>query len=468
MSNNKKAFKSGIWYTIANFITRSIGLLTTPFFARVLTKAEFGGYSNYASWVIILSIFVTLNLESTFISARHDFEDSFDEYVFSCLSLSFLSGLIWFGAANLFQSRISSFLNLDPVYMNCIFVYLLCLPAINLYQTRERFLFEYKKTVLISLLVSLGTALLSVILVMLFQNKLTGRIIGNTLPTVFVGLVLFVLIATKGKKVRIAYWKYALPICLPFIPHLLSLNLLNQVDRIMINSIRGEEENALYSMAYTCGSLITLLITSLNGAFAPWLSEKLAEENHQEIMDFSKPYIATVAFFSLGVMLLSPEILHIMGGEKYREAVYVMPPVTVGCFCQFLYIMHVNVEQFKKKTVGMALASISAAGLNYLLNLWLIPRFGYIAAAYTTLVGYLWLALSHMVLVHRLGYAKLYPRRILFATLIVLLVLSVLISFAYSVPVVRYFLIAGYIGFALWFLVKYRQKVVTFIRFVVK
>ena len=74
---------------------------------------------------------------------------------------------------------------------------------------------------------------------------------------------------------------------------------------------------------------------------------------------------------------------------------------------------HPNIEQYKKKTVGMAIASISAAGLNYLLNMIFIPKFGYIAAAYTTLASFLWLMLIHMFLVYRIGYANDYDQRII-------------------------------------------------------
>ena len=42
----------------------------------------------------ILTILVTLNLESTFISARYDYEDDFDSYILSVLSLSSISAMI--------------------------------------------------------------------------------------------------------------------------------------------------------------------------------------------------------------------------------------------------------------------------------------------------------------------------------------------------------------------------------------
>ena len=84
-SQNVKALKSGIWYTAANFLVRSIGLITTPIFTRLLTHEEFGLYNNFISWVSILTIIVTLHLESTFISARYDYEDEFDSYILSML-----------------------------------------------------------------------------------------------------------------------------------------------------------------------------------------------------------------------------------------------------------------------------------------------------------------------------------------------------------------------------------------------
>ena len=81
-----------------------------------------------------------------------------------------------------------------------------------------------------------------------------------------------------------------------------------------------------------------------------------------------------------------------------------MTPVAMGCVCQFMYTLYVNIEQYKKKTVGMAIASVTAALINYALNALFIPKYGYIAAAYTTLFGYLVLFIIHMLIVKSLGF----------------------------------------------------------------
>lgn len=462
-SNNRKALKSGLWYTFSNFFVRSIGFLSTPIFTRLLTHAEYGAYNNYTSWLAIITIFVTLNLESSLISARFDYKDKFDEYIFSILSLSSLSAVIWFIFLNVFSKQAESFLGLDRAYINAMLLYLLFLPAINLFQARERYYYEYKKTVITSLILAIGTAFVSVLLVINLNDKLTGRILGSVIPTVIIGLIFYIYFIRKGKKVKIKYWKYVLPICLPYIPHLLSMTLLNSTDRIMIKHWCGDEATALYSLAYNCGTLVTMFLTALNSAFSPWLGEKLSERNYRDIRDFSKKYIVAFLFLAIGIMIIAPEILLILGGKSYLEAIYVMSPVSMGCICQFLYTLFVNVEQFKKKTIGMAIASAVAASVNLLLNWIFIPRYGYLAAAYTTLVGYLCLLCIHMFLVYRLKLSIIYSYKFIACAFAIAFILMIIITMGYNNDIMHYITIMAYCIFALYFAAKNKSNIKKFI-----
>lgn len=461
MSNNTKAFKLGIWYTLSNFLVKSIGFITTPIFTRLLTHVEFGAFNNYTSWLSIITIFVTLNLESTLISARFDYEEDFDSYILSMLSLSFISAIVWFVIINAGRGFFVSFFDLDIKYINAMLLYLLFLPAVNMFQTRERYYFEYKKTVLTSIVLAVGTALLSVVLVLSLSDGLFGRVIGAVVPTVVVGIVFYLYFIKHGKRINIKYWKYAIPICLPYIPHLLSMTLLNSTDRVMITKICGSEQTALYSLAHTCGTMITLLITSLNGAFAPWLGEKINSNDYQSVRGFSNTYIITFFFMSIGIMLLSPEALYILGGESYMEAIYVLSPISMGCICQFLYTMFVNVEQFKKKTGGMAIGSATAALFNFILNMIFIPKIGYLAAAYTTLVGYVVLLLIHMFLVKRLGLQEIYDYKFIGLVVLAGIIMMVLITILYSHTFLRYTFVCVYGCVAIYLFIKYKDRILS-------
>lgn len=464
MDNNSRALKSGIWYTASNFLVKSIGFITTPIFTRMLSKQEFGLYNNYISWLAIFTIIISLNIDSTLISAKYDYEDKFDEYILSSLSLSTLSVLVWLIIFGFFSDAFVEWLNMELKYIFAMLLYLLFLPSIHFFQSRERFNFEYKKSVAASIILSLGTASLSVILVKNLDNRLDGRILGAVLPTVLLGFGFYVFFIIKGKRIKISCWKYALPICIPYIPHLLSLSLLNSMDRVMITRWCGAEETAIYSLAYTCGSLVTLLMTSMNSAFAPWLGEKLAENRNDEISRFSKVYIGAFFVLAVGIMAVAPEVLLILGGQSYSEAKYVMTPIAMGCICQFLYTLFVNVEQFRKKTIGMAIASVIAASINYGLNVLLIPRVGYLAAAYTTLVGYLCLLLIHMFLVFRMGCKSVYDYKLIFFTVVVGIGIMIGMNFLYEINVVRYLFVGTYAIAIITTALRYKERILTVIR----
>jgi len=99
MANNK-VLKATIWYTISNFMLKGVSIITTPIFTRVLTKAEYGSYTNLVSWYSLISIIATLSLVSTMVSARFDFKDDINSYIKTNLifgsSVAFIiSGILW-------------------------------------------------------------------------------------------------------------------------------------------------------------------------------------------------------------------------------------------------------------------------------------------------------------------------------------------------------------------------------------
>lgn len=440
-----KAISSGIWFTISNFIVRSIGLITTPIFTRLLTKSEFGDFNNFATWTGILLVIVSLNLEASLIRARFDFEKDLDNYVFSMIALSTFSTCLWYAIALIFRGYLTSFLSMDFKYVTCMFLYLLTYPAINIFQTAERFQYKYKLTVALSMAVSISTSLLSVLLVYWFPDRLMGRTIGYVLPVFLIGIGLVIYCFQHRCKIKTSYWKYALPFTLPYIPHLLSMNLLSGLDRIMIKKYCGAEDLAIYSLAYTCGSLITILVSSINSAYSPWLGEKLAKKDYKEIRKLSIPYVASFWYMAGGTILIIPELLFLMGGSAYMEAKYVMPPVAASCILQFIYCMYVNVEQFEKKTNAMALASVFSVVINYVSNYIFIIRFGYIAAAYTTYASYFVLMLFHMLIVKKIGLSKVYHNKIIIMLAIGSLLLVSISNMLVENSIARYIVLLMYI-----------------------
>ena len=458
MNNNSKALKSGVWYTASNFFLKAVGFITIPIFTRLLSKEEFGMFNNYTSWISIALVLITLRLDASLMSAKYDFEDDFDSYILSMVSLNVLVVCTWSIVINVFSSLFVKFTHLELIYLNAMMLYLLSSAVVDLFQARERYLYKYKVSVLLSVCIAMMTAVLSLFLVLNMDNRLTGRILGTVIPVLLAGIVIVLFLAKKGKKINLRYWLYALPICLPYVPHLLAGSLLNSVDRVMIERICGSEDTAIYSLAYNCGAIVTLLISSLNSAFSPWLGEMLHYKNYVTIRKFSKEYISVFVALTVVFMIIAPEILYVLGGEPYMEAKYVITPVALGCVCQFLYTMYVNVEQFLKKTVGMAVATVVAAALNYGLNVTLIPLYGYLVAAYTTLIGFLALLFIHIYLVKRMGFKEVYDTKFVLLVLLVGIIIMFGVTMLYSFTFERYIILTIYLLFIS--VIGYRKRVI--------
>jgi O-antigen/teichoic acid export membrane protein len=443
--NSVMALKSGIWYTVANFLLKGLSFISTPIFSRLLTKTEYGAFSNYSSWLSILSIVITLNVGASLVSARFDYKEKFDEFVFSALILSLIAISSFGIIAVLNSALVESIFEMNQTCVAFMFIYIFFYAAIDLFQTSERFQYKYRISVAISVLLSILNILFSVTLVLNSSDKYFARILGSTIPTVILGAILFVLLWKKGKKIDFTCWKYIIPICLPYIPHALSLTLLNSMDRVMITRYCGTEFTALYSVAYSCGAIVTILSTSLNTAYSPWLGDKLIENKYIDIKKFSYKYILVFCGMLVGIILLIPEVLLVLGGKNYYEAIYVLAPVAAGCGLQFIYTMFVNVEQFKKKTFGMSLASVSAALVNYLLNFYFLNKYGYLAAAYTTLVSYFWLLIVHMYLVKKIGLSVVYDYKFILIIIGCLFMISILANWLYVHSIIRYIIIFIYL-----------------------
>ena len=133
--------------------------------------------------------------------------------------------------------------------------------------------------------------------------------------------------------------------------------------------------------------------------------------------------------------------------------------VSVGCFFHFLYTFYVNVEQFLKKTAFMAVATITAAVLNIVLNLYFIPLYGYIAVAYTTLKYYFWLLLVHYFLIRIIVRDHLFNKKIFFLLAVSFALLAILFCQIYIFDTIRYVLISGYFLIGLVLALKYNKVI---------
>jgi O-antigen/teichoic acid export membrane protein len=205
------------------------------------------------------------------------------------------------------------------------------------------------------------------------------------------------------------------------------------------------------------------VLNAINNSYVPWFYGAIKEKKWEDSKKVANGISLLMAVLLLGIIWLAPEVIYIMAGKSYYEAVWVVPPVAMSLLLLFYAQLFINTAFYYEKKGFLVWASIWSALLNIVLNVLLIPWIGYIAAGYTTFVSYIvfallnyWGARKHVK--SEIDMRCLYDLK----TLILIFAGFVLLSFGamalYSVFVIRYIVIAVALGIVVWkreILIKY-------------
>ena len=56
--------RASLCFLICSFLQRGISVITTPIFTRILSTAEYGQFSVFNSWMLLIGPVISLNLSS--------------------------------------------------------------------------------------------------------------------------------------------------------------------------------------------------------------------------------------------------------------------------------------------------------------------------------------------------------------------------------------------------------------------
>ena len=384
-------------YAICSILQKCLSFITLPLFTRLLTTEQYGQYTIYSSWQGILMIFLTLNLAyGSFQTAMVKFEDRRSEYITSIQGICLLLSLVFFAIYLPFRNLWNQLFELPTLLVLLMVSEIIFTTATQLWMERNRFEFKYKSVVAITLLTSILSPILAFILVSSTDEKGYARIVGYAGVNILVGLIIFILNSKRGKKLyNKGFWKYAFGFNIPLIAYYLSQVIFNQSDRIMISHMTGTGEAAMYGVAYNLAMILTFVLNAINGSYVPWIYGKIKKGRGIENKPVSIVLIILMGLMILCVIWFAPEIILIMAGKKYEAAIYVVAPVAMSLLLLFYCQLFINVEFYYEEKKMLVYGSVGAAILNIVLNYFLIPLFGFVAAGYTTLASYIVFALSN-------------------------------------------------------------------------
>lgn len=454
--------KAAIWYSFCNILQKGISFIVVPIYVRLLTIAEYGQYTVFQSWRDVLIIVATLNLYcGVFTKAMVDYKDDRDRYTSCMQGLSTVVTLALLVIYLVVSNFWSSLLEIDFITIILLFVYYVFYPAFLFWSVRQRVEYKYKSMIIATLMTSILTPVLSIILLKVTSLGENAVIWGFLFVQIVVGAIFYFYNFVRGKCFyNKDYWEHALKFNIPLIPHYLSLIVLGQADRIMIKDICGADKAGIYSLAYSVSLLMNVFIAAINGSLVPWIYEKLKHKDYKPISMVSRNLCILVGIMTLGAILISPEIIHILGTEEYMEAIWVVPVVSLSVYYIFCYGLFSNIEFYFNATGYVMIASTVGAALNIVLNALFIPIYGFIAAAYTTLVCYILFMVMHYLFMRKICKTQIegevvYDNKFIAVSSIILFALMFACLLIYRITAVRYCIIALLVVIA----IIYRRKI---------
>lgn len=398
--------KASFWFLFCNIAQKAVSMLTIPIITRMLTTDEYGTYSVFISYSNILMVLGTLTLYGNgyFVGMKRYNEEK-NRYTSSMAGLMFTITMLLYMVFLLCQKQVTVILHQGFFVITLMFAWVLCNGAMNLWFVENRYEFKYQVIVICTLFTAFAMPVFKIAFILLFDktgmDKALGAIIGYVFPIVIIGIIAWCMMFVKGRRTvyEKEYWKFALTFNIPLIPYYLSQTILNQADRFMIERLDSAGAAGIYSVAYSLAMMVSVINGAVNSTLIPWQFQEMKKGENRKVAAVVNLIMVIVASIHFLLIFVAPEAMKIFAAKEYYSAIYVVPPVTIGILVMWLTQIFINIEFFYEKNKWIAVSSVLSATVNIILNMVAIPRFGYLAAGYTTLICYLINMIFHGVVV---------------------------------------------------------------------
>lgn len=460
------ALKAGFWYVISTFLVKGLSFITTPIFSRLLSKEDYGEFSNLASWQALLLIVTSAEMQNTIPRAYYDYKDDFDGYVSSVTVATCGFTLLIYGLFLACGDWIYQLISIPKEYVHILFFTLMFQGCKQIYMSRERTLYRYKSVAAISMVNLLIPTLIAVVMVLLTQKsqRLSARVYGFYLPSGLIGVCCAAVMLCRSRKFSWKHVRYAFALSLPLVAHYLTAHLLTSSNTIVTKAILGAEAVAPVSIASSTNHILTILLQAVSGALTTWLMDNLEQKNVQAARKGTMLYVIGICVVGVGVMLLAPELVWILGGPQYADAVTLMPGMVVAVLVQSVSTVLTIVLTYQKRVVKTAVYTTVVAALCIAAKIWLLPIFGVHVLPFINIAAFAILFLVSYLLVCEGGHGNYVNFKGICLGLLLICGIMFGCYFLYEQTLIRYGVIALILITAAAVVYHYRLQVMKLVR----
>jgi O-antigen/teichoic acid export membrane protein len=381
----------------AQFLLKFRGLIAIPLIVKILGTAQYGVWVQTLALIDFSSSLVGLNLYHPLVRFLAE-KPARGKSIYSTLmtataAVSLAGSVVVFVTAD----AISRFILGDAAYgwhIRAAAILVLCynvrLFNFNAYRATGRL----KERSLVELLSTFGL-LLSISL--LLWN-------GRGLLQVFIFMAVWesvLALALTLHLSRIVGWgpldkellRTALRYALPLVPAGLSIWMLDRGDRLVIGFYLGPKAVGIYSANYAIAGLLMILQTPLQMTLLPKISFlwKSNRESALRYISVSNKLFLTFAIpFVIGLPFVAGKFLARIANEEIGAGGgWLTFFIAAGVLLWGVSVMQTQIFYGAQRTLAIGVVTVTAALLNLVLNVVVVPWWGILGSAFSTLICYL-------------------------------------------------------------------------------
>ena len=388
MNKYKKLVGNTVIFAIGSFSSKLLVFLLMPLYTRVLTTSDYGVMDIIVNTSNLLIPIVMVSINEGIIRFGLDRSVRKSDVLSTGLGVC-LAGFLVFGLFIPLMKRVEFISS----YTMLIYAYVLAGCLKSVVSQFVRAIGYVKLYAFDGILSTFTTVVFNILLLVVFKWGINGYVLSTVLSNVLSVLFLFWIANlkkfVKPRQVSPAIAKAMLVYSLPLIPTTIFWWITNVSGRYMVTYFLGESANGLFSVAYK----IPTVITMISGIFSQaWQISAVTEADDpgqsRFYSDIFSSYQTVVFMCASGVLLLIKPITAILVSEAFYPSWKYVPflvlSVIFSCFVTFLGTFYM----VAKKNAMALVTTCVGAGLNLVLNYFLIPKYGVNGAAFATFACY--------------------------------------------------------------------------------
>lgn len=448
LSNLGGFLKDTVIYGLASITPRLVSFALVPIHTLVLNTTNYSNNTNFYVYAAFLNAFLTFGMETSFFrffTAEKEKNRVVSTSFISLLTISLIFVLLAFPMseqiAQLFGFSDVTFIKL--LIATIFFDTLVVIPFAYLRVQGKSIHFAALRiiNVIVTLLLNIlfllvlpklpSSAFEQIPLIHYIADQIpneTDIFIANLMASILtLGLCLPIIKAIKFEFDTVLLKKflnYGLPIMIAGLAYVVNENF----DKIIIARLLGEETNGIYAACYKMGVFMTIYIMAFRMGAEPFFFNQASKENAKSTYSTIMTWFVILACFCMMTVTAYTDFFAslLLKQDIYLQGLAIVPVILLANLMLGVYN---NLSIWYKLTdrtkVGMYI-SILGAIFTIVALIFLLPRYGYMAAAYTTLFTYSFMALSS----YFLG-KKYYPVPYNVSKILVYIAISTSISFSF-------------------------------------